>query len=155
MSPTGQHFVTFGFGDRQIRLFNFRTGKLIKKYDESLESQSEIQQNGTSATVKLDDMEFGRRLAIDREIGKTRGGQSATVNVVFDETGNFILYPTLVGIKVLNIHTNKIVRIIGKGESSRFMNISLYQGAPKKKAVVTLVCITEICKFFVQNFMCI
>ncbi len=112
---------------------------MIKKYDESLETQAEMQHGNGSSTVKLDDMEFGRRLAIDREIGKTRGGQSATVNVLFDETGNFILYPTLVGIKVLNIHTNKVVRIIGKGESTRFMNISLYQGAPKKKAVVTLV----------------
>jgi len=42
---------------------------------------------------------------------------------------------------VVNIHTNQVVRIIGKDENTtRFLNLSLYQGAPKKKNVVlTLV----------------
>jgi peptidylprolyl isomerase domain and WD repeat-containing protein 1 len=40
---------------------------------------------------------------------------------------------------VLNIKTNKIVRMIGKSESNRFVNVGLYQGAPKKKGVYTLV----------------
>jgi peptidylprolyl isomerase domain and WD repeat-containing protein 1 len=40
---------------------------------------------------------------------------------------------------VLNIKTNKIVRVIGKSESNRFVNVGLYQGAPKKKGVYTLV----------------
>jgi peptidylprolyl isomerase domain and WD repeat-containing protein 1 len=87
---------------------------------------------------KVDDMEFGRRVAVEREIEGIKGGQGATVNVVFDETGNFILYPTLLGIKVVNIHTNKVVRLIGKMENQRFMHISLYQGAPKKKNLITM-----------------
>lgn len=96
-----------------------------------------MQQAGT-AIHQLDDMEFGRRLAIEREIEKVKGGQSTTVNAVFDESGNFVIYPTLLGIKVVNIRTNKVVRLIGKAETQRFMNLALYQGAPRKKGLVTL-----------------
>ncbi|TPX66944.1 hypothetical protein SpCBS45565_g04120 [Spizellomyces sp. 'palustris'] len=136
-SPDFSKFVTFGFSDRQIRIFNFRTGKLIRKYDESLTVVSEMQQAGT-AIYSLDDMEFGRRLAIEREIEKVKGGQSATANAVFDESGNFVIYPTLLGIKVVNIRTNKVVRLIGKAETQRFLNVALYQGAPRKKGLITL-----------------
>ena len=128
-------FVTFGFVDRVIRVFNFDTGKLIRKFNESLQIVQEMQQAGTN---KIDAMEFGRRLAVDREIEKIKGGQTYTCNVIFDETGNFILYPTMFGIKILNITTNKVVRLLGKTENQRFMNIALYQGAPKKKALLTM-----------------
>lgn len=40
---------------------------------------------------------------------------------------------------VINIKTNKVARVIGKSESNRFVNVGLYQGAPKKKGVYTLV----------------
>ncbi|KAJ3179601.1 Peptidyl-prolyl cis-trans isomerase cyp15 [Geranomyces variabilis] len=136
-SPTFERFVTYGFADRQLRIFNFRTGKVIRKYDESLTVVSEMQQAGT-AIHHLDDMEFGRRLALEREIERVKGGQSATINAVFDESSNFVIYPTLLGIKVVNIQTNKVVRLIGKGENQRFMNVALYQGAPKKKGLITL-----------------
>jgi len=54
-------------------------------------------------------------------------------NAIFDESGNFILLPTLLGIKVINVVTNKTVRVLGRVESSeRFVAISLYQGTPKK-----------------------
>ncbi|TPX34041.1 hypothetical protein SmJEL517_g03184 [Synchytrium microbalum] len=130
-------FVTFGFGDRIVRIFNFATGKIIKKYDESLDAISEMQQKAT-AKDKLDDMEFGRRLALEREIEKTPGGQASTVNAVFDESGHFLLYPTLFGIKVINITTNRVVKVIGRGETQRFMNLALYQGAPRKKTLITM-----------------
>ncbi|CAG8486722.1 1718_t:CDS:10 [Ambispora gerdemannii] len=134
-SPEYTHFVTMSVSDRQVRVFKFLTGKLTRKYDESLTVISEMQQAGTSI-FKLDDMEFGRRLAVERELEKSP--QSATMNAVFDESGNFIIYPTMLGIKVVNLHTNKVVRLIGKTETHRYLNMSLYQGAPKKKAVVTL-----------------
>jgi len=38
-----------------------------------------MQQAGT-AGYKLDDMEFGRRLALEKEIQKLNGGQASTVN---------------------------------------------------------------------------
>jgi len=38
-------------------------------------------------------------------------------NVIFDDSGNFVLYPTMAGIKVVNIVTNQLVRLIGKVSS--------------------------------------
>lgn len=97
LSPDSTHFVAFSISDRKIRIFNFLTGKLTRKYDESLEAASEMQQAGT-AIYKLDDMEFGRRLALESEIQENEQAV-ANMNVVFDESGNFIIYPTLLGIK--------------------------------------------------------
>lgn len=40
---------------------------------------------------------------------------------------------------VVNTVTNKVVRLMGKDEAVRFMNVTLYQGAPAKTGVTTLV----------------
>ncbi len=61
----------------------------------------EMQQAGT-AVYQLDDMDFGRRLAIDRELEKSESGPRGALrsaNAVWDESGNFLLYPTMLGIK--------------------------------------------------------
>lgn len=60
-----------------------------------------MQQAGTS-TYHIDDMEFGRRLAVDRELelpGPDGRVPGRWINAVWDESGNFVLYPTLLGIK--------------------------------------------------------
>jgi peptidylprolyl isomerase domain and WD repeat-containing protein 1 len=82
--------------DRQVRIFKFLNGKVFRKYDESLQTITEMQQAGTSIR-KLDDMEFGRRLAVDKELEKSP--QAQYINAVFDESGHFIIYPSLLGIK--------------------------------------------------------
>lgn len=56
-----------------------------------------MQQAGT-AIYKVDDMEFGRRLAAERELEKDERAWR-TMNAVWDESGNFVIYPTLLGIK--------------------------------------------------------
>lgn len=160
LSPDSSAFVTFSLPDRQIRIFSFLGGKLTRKYDESLEAIQEMQQAGT-AVYRVEDMEFGRRLAMERELelpgpdGHVPGRWS---NAVWDESGAFILYPSLLGIKgktphdltklspinnqiVLNVVTNRVVRLLGKDEVVRFLNLSLYQGAPAKKSFTTMVCL--------------
>lgn len=82
--------------DRKVRVFTFSTGKLYRVYDETLAVQSEMQQAGT-AFIKLEAMDFGRRLAVERELDKS--DIRTTANAVFDESGNFILYATLLGVK--------------------------------------------------------
>ncbi|KAI8607924.1 hypothetical protein BC830DRAFT_1157432 [Chytriomyces sp. MP71] len=135
-SPDFSKFVTTGFDDRAVRVFSFRSGKLLRKYDESLDVVSEMQQAGTAA-YRPDEMEFGRRMAVEREIEKAKGGQRDTLNAVFDESGHFIIYASVLGIKIVNIETNRVARLVGKMENQRFLNIALYQGAPKKKGLVT------------------
>lgn len=82
-------------------MYNFLTAKLARTYDESLTAISEMQQAGT-AVYQLDDMDFGRRLALDRELERDEsgpGGALRTANAVWDESGNFLMYPTMLGIK--------------------------------------------------------
>ncbi|KAL1999382.1 hypothetical protein VTN02DRAFT_4591 [Thermoascus thermophilus] len=136
ISPSGHQFATFSFPDRQVRVFDFPTGKLYRTYDESLTTLMEMQQAGT-ALQPLDEVEFGRRLAIERELGEnptTRG----RVNVVFDESGHFILYGSAHGVKCINTFTNRVVRVFGADEPFRALHLALYQGQPQKKGVVTV-----------------
>ncbi|KAI0059530.1 hypothetical protein BV25DRAFT_1828764 [Artomyces pyxidatus] len=140
LSSDSASFVTFSLPDRQIRVFSFLSGKMTRKYDESLSAIQEMQQAGT-AVYKVEDMEFGRRLAAEKEIelpgadGKIPG---MWINAIWDESGAFILYPTLLGIKVVNTYTNRVVRLLGKDETVRWMNLSLYQGAPAKRGFTTV-----------------
>ncbi|KAF9241111.1 hypothetical protein BU15DRAFT_45146 [Melanogaster broomeanus] len=140
LSPDSTSFVTFSLPDRQIRIFSFLSGKLTRKYDESLTAIQEMQQAGT-AVYKVDDMEFGRRLAVERELeipGPDGRIPAMWSNAIWDESGAFVLYPTLLGIKVVNTVTNRVVRLMGKDEAVRWMNLTVYQGAPAKKGLTTL-----------------
>ncbi|KAI0320530.1 peptidyl-prolyl cis-trans isomerase [Amylostereum chailletii] len=140
LSRDSSAFVTFSLPDRQIRVFSFLSGKMTRRYDESLSAIQEMQQAGT-AVYKVEDMEFGRRLAAEKELelpgpdGKIPG---TCINAVWDESGAFVIYPTLLGIKVVNTVTNRVVRLLGKDETVRWMNLSLYQGAPAKKGFTTM-----------------
>lgn len=46
----------------------------------------------------LDAIDFGRRMAVEKEIEKTENVPQP--NAVFDESCNFLIYATLLGIKV-------------------------------------------------------
>lgn len=135
ISPSGSQFATFSFPDRKIRVFDFATGKLYRTYDESINTLTEMQQAGT-ALQKLDEVEFGRRLAVERELENPN--LKNKLNVAFDESSNFIIYGSIVGIKVVNILTNRVVKVYGKEEPFRALNLAIYQGQPQKKGVVTV-----------------
>ena len=135
ISPTGLQFATVSFPDRKVRVFDFPTGKLYRTYDESLQVIEEMQQAGTSLK-KLEDLEFGRRLATEREIETPTLRNKA--NVIFDETGHFIIYGSILGAKVLNTYTNRVVKVYGGDENFRPLNIAMYQGQPQKKGVTTV-----------------
>jgi peptidylprolyl isomerase domain and WD repeat-containing protein 1 len=73
-------------------------------------------------------------MAVEREIEKTENVPQP--NAVFDDSCNFLLYTTLLGIKIVNLHTNKVARILGKVENNeRFLRIALYQGGSGSKKV--------------------
>ncbi|KAF3360610.1 Peptidyl-prolyl cis-trans isomerase cyp15 like protein [Verticillium longisporum] len=135
ISPDGQQFAVFSQPDRKIRVFDFASGKLHRTYDESLQVIEEMQQAG-NALSKLDAVEYGRRFALEREIDSPAYSDKA--NVVFDESGNFIIYGSIFGIKVLNTFTNKVVKVFGKDENFRAVNLAIYQGQPQKKGITTV-----------------
>ncbi|KAJ5648745.1 Peptidyl-prolyl cis-trans isomerase cyp15 [Penicillium lividum] len=135
ISPSGEQFATVSFPDRQVRVFEFATGKLYRTYDESIATLMEMQQAGT-APYQLDELEFGRRLGVERELeGELIRNK---VNVSFDESGHFLLYGSLYGTKCINTYTNRVVRVYGRDEPFRALNLALYQGQPQRKGVVTV-----------------
>ena len=71
-------------------------------------------------------MDFNRKISNDKDIEKA--GFLRYNNIVFDKTSNFILYSCLMGIKLVNIYSNKGVRILGKAENLRFLNLGFFQG---------------------------
>jgi peptidylprolyl isomerase domain and WD repeat-containing protein 1 len=146
VAPTGLLFSTFS-SDKQIRLFDFSKGKLLRKYDESCSAYSATKPAAAAAaaggdtgtggsafnalTAGIDPLELGRRQAMERELEATPASLALS-NMVFDESGNFLVFGTLKGIKVVNVVTNKVVRVLGLGESGeRFLSVALYQGVPK------------------------
>lgn len=134
LSPNCEMFSIMA-RDRFVRIFNFATGKMIKQIDDTF-ALYEKQQLADSDTFKLDGIDFGRRMAVERELHKSSGskGKMGFVppsNVLFDESGNFIFYATPLGIKVINIKTNTLVKLLGKVENTeRFLSLTLFQGMP-------------------------
>ena len=137
ISPTGAYFAAFSFPDRKVRLFDFATGRLYRIYDESIPTITEMQQAGTlSPTEPLEAVDFGRRIAVERELENP--AIRNRLNVIFDESGNFILYGSILGVKVINALTNRLVKLYGREEPFRPLNLALFQGRPDRKDVVTV-----------------
>eukprot|EP01036_Dinobryon_divergens_P031873 gene31873-41358_t len=117
MSPKGNLFAVLS-RDKTIHIFDFAKGKLLRKYDESAQVYNANNKDSAAVSMAgsvlgLDALELGRRQAVER-------------------SGNLLVYGSLRGIKVVNVVTNKLVRVIGSGESGeRFMFVALYQGVPK------------------------
>lgn len=125
VSPNGHMFATFS-RDKQIRVFDFVTGKLLKKYDESLS----VYTTGNSQVVGLEDSDLARRQTNEKEL-ESCASDLSQCNVVFDESSNFIIFASLRGIKVVSLATNLVVRYIASHEKAeRFLRIALYQGIP-------------------------
>lgn len=132
-SADGRRFATVST-DRKVRVFQFLTGKLIRVFDEALARFTDGQQNAKQA---IPNMEFGRRMANERELEKS--DCLAQANIVFDDSGHFLLYPTMIGVKLVNVETNRCVKIIGRGDNLRPLYVALFQGRAKKtKAAITL-----------------
>jgi len=128
--------------DGRLRIFRFATGKMFRAYDESLEMFTAAQSDPNMAELHLDRFDFGRRIAVEKEMRKSPSNMYQ--QAVFDESCNFIVYPSMVGVKVVNVHTNKLVRILGKVEQTeRFLGIALFQGKPMKKKVETGEAVVE------------
>jgi peptidylprolyl isomerase domain and WD repeat-containing protein 1 len=149
LSPDNEKFATFSFPDRMVRIFHFKTGKLHKVYNESIKTITAFQK-ADKAPARLDfdtpygeprdlieeEKEFDRRIKIEEMIEQTPALMNRA-NVVFDETGRFILFGSPYGVKVLNTVSNTVAKVYGTQENFRPLNLALYQGAPLKKGIVT------------------
>ncbi|KAJ3442566.1 peptidylprolyl isomerase domain and wd repeat-containing protein [Anaeramoeba flamelloides] len=132
ISPDGKTFACIS-KKRRVYLFDFLKGKILKEYNESLEYAQKVQTNRESE-FHLDSLDFGKRIATENQINKE--GYLQHSNIIFDQTGSFLIYGSMFGIKVVNIRTDKIDLIIGKDEiSERFLKLCLFQGKVKPKII--------------------
>merc|ERR1719199_1794611 len=116
ISIDGHKLVLFSI-DRKIRIIDFRTGKIKRLYDESLSATQLSYPKQKYATFSLEPNDYGRRLVIERTIyNDTMLSKLPVLNSIFDETGNFLIYSTFLGIKCVNLNTNKVLRLVGKME---------------------------------------
>jgi peptidylprolyl isomerase domain and WD repeat-containing protein 1 len=128
ISNNGKMVGVYG-RDRYVRLFNFLTGKLMKKIDESLDKESLLKQQ---EVFNLERIDFDRRIAVEKEIDKSVD-HLLYCTIEFDENDQLLIYPTLFGIKVVDIQSGETLRVLGKMENNeRFMKCVLYQGKPMK-----------------------
>lgn len=72
---TPQQLVAITSTDKRIRIFDMRSGKLKRMYDENADTYPAA--------------EYGRQLALEREFEASE--MMAHWNCVFDESGNFIV----------------------------------------------------------------
>lgn len=106
--------------NKQYKIFNFLSGKIIFSSNENnLQYVNENQEINE------------KRITIEKEIDKYIDILPAS-NVQFDETSNYAYFPTPIGIKLIELKSNKIITIIGKKELERYLYISLFQGKSLK-----------------------
>lgn len=118
-SPDFEMFATVSYPDNCIRLFDFKSGKLLKSYDESIKIYEKKEAN-----IQLKLINSERKLYIDNP--EDILGQR---NIIFDESGKFLLFGTLVGIKIISLQTNKVIKILGTDDqlqlNLRFLHLLL------------------------------
>jgi peptidylprolyl isomerase domain and WD repeat-containing protein 1 len=223
ISPTGRQFVVTAT-DWRVRLFDLRTGKLLRTLDEGEAAYDEEAReaaarvaaaaaaaaepdaaaggvrgtgSGVAAAFGIDDLDFGRRKALEGELraatgaaaralvapppapvaagpapplpggagaaSSAKGGAASTAaaaaaaaaadkekeaaaqpivppsNAVFDETGTFLVYPSLLGLKIVRLRDFSTVAVLGRVENTeRFLGLALYQGVPTVSSQVAL-----------------
>ncbi|PVU86047.1 hypothetical protein BB560_006823 [Smittium megazygosporum] len=103
--------------DSKIRVFEFTSGKLLLSIDESI--------SNTKLVPGIDEMEFGRKLAVERELLKSPSISSS--RAIFDSSSSYLLYSTVLGIRVIDINAKSAVRLLGLPEPHRFIDLALWQ----------------------------
>lgn len=117
VSPTGTAFATTSL-DCRVRIFNFQTGRLRRVFDETAPTLQ-------SKPSSIPSGQFVRRLARERQLQADKEALSQ-VNVVWDESGSFVLYATVLGVKMVHVASNCVPAILGFRESAaRFTHIDV------------------------------
>ena len=68
--------------------------------------------------LQVSDLE--RRQSLEQQI------RSNAQSIAFDETGDYVCFPSQLGILCLNLRKKLVTRVLGKPETLRFMQVSLY-----------------------------
>ncbi|KAI2500169.1 peptidyl-prolyl cis-trans isomerase [Fragilaria crotonensis] len=139
LATSGSHYALYG-RNGIIYLMNHASGMIVIRFDERLKVYDE-----TFRSHDMDALEYGKRAAIEREMmqespifGLVTKGISdlhQSISITFDTTGDYLIVPTLVGIKVMDWARRKVVKIVGKDDANnnglRFLSVTLCPGDAK------------------------
>ncbi|KAG5370406.1 Peptidylprolyl isomerase domain and WD repeat-containing protein 1 [Yarrowia sp. C11] len=126
ISHDGLKFACFTFPDRQLYVFSIQTGKIISQYDESLATIREMQ-DGETAYYVPEQGDFESRLAVEQEVDSCIPS--------FDPSDTFLIYPSLLGLKVVSIRNHKVVRMYGHKDDVRFSRAFLFHTNFEKMSI--------------------
>ncbi|EUD68226.1 peptidylprolyl isomerase [Plasmodium inui San Antonio 1] len=128
ISPDGE-FMAILSESYFLHIYKFGTMKLYRVYDESTEMYLTAQNDPLKKELHIDSLDFGKRLFIEKEIKKHIKSKNIKLNMItFDESNQYVIYSTFIGIKVVNFVTNQLCYIIGKNEMNlRYLSLGLYQ----------------------------
>jgi peptidylprolyl isomerase domain and WD repeat-containing protein 1 len=115
ISANGKMFALF-CKDRHYRIFSFLSGRIIFDFNESISQYVSV---------------IEKTLPLEKEIDKYIELLPIN-NIQFDETSSYVYLPTPIGIKLIELSTQKTIAIIGKKETLRFMYLCLFQGRSLK-----------------------
>lgn len=123
-SPNGELFAVYTV-NRNIFIFNYLTGTILNTFSESYEAYQTIQ-NTNNSEFRLERIEFHRRMALEKEIDKAK----EKIVISWNESSEIIIYGSYIGIKLVDVVSGDLIRLIGKSETPRFTQVSLFQGCP-------------------------
>uniref|UniRef100_A0A1I7ZGK1 peptidylprolyl isomerase n=1 Tax=Steinernema glaseri TaxID=37863 RepID=A0A1I7ZGK1_9BILA len=126
ISPTGHTFALY-CSDCRIRIFKVKSGKLLKVIDETLAQF--IEKGKQEKLYGLPNMEWNRRIALEKDLEKDPENIVSSM-ILYDDSGNFLIYPTIIGIRVYNLVTDEVTREIARTENTRFMALALCRAMP-------------------------
>lgn len=133
VSSDGEMFVTTST-DQQVRVFDFSSCKKVHHFDES-KSFYEPLQNLDTSVFKVSPVNFARIIVHEQNLVKTFLNDPFSLhtprpNCVFDSCVRNICVPTMMGIKIINLSSGQMIRLLGMSEHDlRFLNINLFEGS--------------------------
>ncbi|KAI1727510.1 cyclophilin type peptidyl-prolyl cis-trans isomerase/CLD domain-containing protein [Ditylenchus destructor] len=126
ISPNGSTF-SIVTSDRTILIFDLKTAMILTRLNETL--QRYVERGKETKGFGMQNMEWNRRIALEKELNKDPAS-FRYLRIAYDESSNFLIYPTPLGISVYNIITGEVIREIGKGENIRFLGVALCKAVP-------------------------
>ncbi len=135
LGNTGEFFALMTRG-HSVLVYSFGKGLVVSRIDESLSFYSEQQlwsetpAESREGLYDCDRLDFERRAACEKEVDRSL--EQGTLDLCFDEEDQVLIYGCMMGVKVVNIASRKVICLMGKNESERFTKVALYQGKAMK-----------------------
>ena len=146
-APGGRLFAVSS-SDGHVRVFAIATGRLVREFAEGADDYA----SGAAASGSLTAHDLANRVARERAAREATAvhikallAPRATdappptalrippLNAIFDESGTLLLVPTLLGVKVISLDSNKCVALIGSSDAAASpppAGLALFQGVP-------------------------